>query len=377
MFATAALAACKGDDPGVSGVNCFPACRAGTVCSPSGVCVSACNPACGAGETCEGAGASARCVAATDGGATTDAPVTPTDGGNGTDGGVLTDAGSPSDLGVPPTDAPVTPSDGAAADAHVPPMNCGMPGQACCLGRGCLGGGYCEGAMCRAPVRQTGECSRNADCPTGQTCGGLFTCTGGADGGVGDAGPINTRGCFLCGMPPGAGAYGAACTNAGSCASGLCSGGRCTEACEFGSAGDTACAAHGPNHRCLNLFFTPTAMAPVTTLGVCAPICQRDADCAAGTACMPRLNYFADRMDFACVTPAGTLTGSPGDACNPSGTTTCRNILCVQTGSATTGYCTSPCLTDADCPAAAPRCAEITLSRPSGMPQGGRSCGPR
>ena len=56
-------------------------------------------------------------------------------------------------------------------------MNCGMPGQTCCVGRGCYGGGYCEGGTCHAPsARDPGECNSAADCPANQGCGGPFVC---------------------------------------------------------------------------------------------------------------------------------------------------------------------------------------------------------
>lgn len=380
MFAASALAGCSSDNPAGSGVMCFPACRSGTVCSPAGTCVSACNPACGTGETCEGSGATARCVTATadSGAATTD--VASGDTGLTTDAGAPIDASSTGDLG-PQSDAPATPTDGPSPDAHVPPTNCGMTGQPCCLGRACFGGGYCDAMTCRPPAtRETGECTRSSDCMAGQACSGLFTCSGGADAGVTDAGAaILSRGCFLCVAPPGTGAYGAACSNASGCASGVCSGGHCTEGCQLGPTGDATCMTHGANHRCLNLFFTPVAMGPTTTLGVCAPMCERDADCPADSACMPRLNYVADRMDFACVVPAAGLTGRAGEACNPSGsTTTCRNILCTQTTSATTGYCIAPCTSDADCPATAPVCDRtFTVGRPGGMNQPASMCRPR
>lgn len=448
IFATLGLVGCnQNSDPDAGwtladgAVACFPECRAGTVCSPAGMCVSGCNPACDANQTCVGSGATARCVtpgvdAGTPddrGSQASDAPGS--DAVPASDGSVVEDATTPIDLGsladvpaatdavstgdlpsdsttatdttapvdlAPPADTTATtdaaatdhPSasdlgspadvpasadvvDAGSPDAHVPPINCGMPGQSCCVGRACYGGGYCSGGTCAAPsARDPDECSRAADCTAGRTCGGLFTCRGGADGGVTDAGPIQTRGCFLCSPPPGAGAFDTPCTNAASCVSGLCAGGRCTEPCEAGGAGDATCAAYGAAWRCVHLLFTPVSMGPVTTLGACAQSCARQGDCAADQACVPRLNYFADRMDFVCSVPSASLTGRPGDPCNPSGATTCRNTLCVATSS-TAGYCTAPCAVDADCPAAAPVCDAITLLRPSGMGQAGRVCRPR
>ncbi|MDB4932249.1 MAG: hypothetical protein JWM10_4733 [Myxococcaceae bacterium] len=441
MLAVCGLAGCGGPVSGAAPVDaggadgataCFPECRAGSVCSPAGVCVSGCNPACGAGETCVGSGAGARCESGTaDGGTTSDL------GGNGADVatdtgvvadtgavadngttadiGVVTDIGAPTDVppasdvvatsDVPPAsdvvatsdvvavdrptpadlgapvDAPAgadvvdagTPTvDAGAADAFVPPMNCGMPGQPCCAGRGCYAGGYCEAAVCRAPsARDPGECSRAEECAAGQSCGGPFVC-----GGTPDAGVASPRRCFHCEAPPGAGAFGAACANGGECQGGVCSNGRCTVACPIGEAGDALCRARGASQRCVNVFYQPVSMGPLTTLGVCAPSCARDADCPADLACVPRLNYFADRMDFVCAPPPASATTAVGGACNPSGASTCRNVLCVGT-SATAGYCTAPCAVDGDCPAAAPACAPITYTRPSGAGQPDRGCAPR
>lgn len=389
MLAALAVSGCSDDDPAVVGPMCFPECRAGTVCSPSGTCVSACNPVCGATETCVGSGATARCVAGgTDGGVDSGlgTDLGPIGDASPTDTGALEDIPTGSDTGLPtdvpagtdaPTDAGAPPTDVVSADGFSPPMNCGMPGQTCCVGRGCYGGGYCEAGTCRAPsVRDMGECSRADECPAGQSCGGPFVCGGGPDAGVNDAGAILPRRCFHCEAPPGAAAFGAACTNGGDCQSGVCSNSRCTLACPIGDAGDTFCRTRGALQRCVNVFFAPVSMGPLTTLGVCAPSCSRDADCPADTACVPRLNYFADRMDFVCAPPPPTATARIGEACSPTGANTCRNVLCVGT-SATAGYCTAPCTVDADCPAAAPSCAPITYSRPSGAGQPSRGCGPR
>ncbi|MDB4929225.1 MAG: hypothetical protein JWM10_1709 [Myxococcaceae bacterium] len=385
LLAAWAAAGCTEDNPNVIGATCFPACRAGTVCSPGGQCVSACNPACSATQTCVGSGASAQCVAdagfAADVGATVDTGTAPADTGAAPadDGTAPTDNGSaPNDTGTSPVDSGAGPTDaGGPVDVYTPPMNCGMPGQTCCVGRACYGGGYCEGGTCRAPsARDPGECNSAADCPTGQGCGGPFVCGGGPDAGVNDAGAIATRRCFHCETPPGAAAFGAACTNGGDCQGGICSSGRCTVSCPVGEAGDAQCRARGATQRCVNLFFQPVAMGPLTTLGVCAPSCARDADCAADAACVPRLNYFTDRMDFSCAPPGATATTPIGAACNPSASSnTCRNFFCIST-SATAGYCTGPCTVDADCPASASHCRPIGFSRPSGAIQDGLACNP-
>ena len=306
--------------------------------------------------------------AVSDGGTTTDLGAL-TDLGTMTDTAPRTDIGS-SDVGAPPADT------GVPEDAFTPPMNCGMPGQPCCVARGCYGGGYCEGGSCHAPsMRDPGECNRADECSGGQSCGGPFVCGGGPDAGVNDAGAILPRRCFHCETPPGAGIYGATCSNGGECQSGVCSNGRCTVACPIGEAGDTLCQTRGTNQRCVNVFYSPVAMGPLTTLGVCAPTCARDADCVADSACVPRLNYFGDRMDFVCSPPPTTAITRVGETCNPSAASTCRNVLCVGT-TATAGYCTAPCVVDTDCPSSAPRCSPITYTRPSGAGQSGRGCGP-
>jgi len=358
LFAALAVSGCSSDTPDPGTTTCFPECRAGTVCSPAGACVSACNPTCGAGETCQGSGASARCVPGTDGGSTTDLGPTESDVLE-TDRPPAVDTGG--DAGTP----------GADGSALLP--GCGMSGQPCCSGRGCYGAGYCEGTTCRMPTRQAGECNRPEDCTGGQACVGVFLCGGGADAGVDDAGVVASRRCFLCGTSSGTGVVGAPCTDGGMCSTGVCFANRCSLACSVGDEGDASCRARGASLRCTNAFFQPAAMGPVSTLGFCAPACAREADCPSDTACSPQLNFFTDRMDFFCI--ATTRTPRIGDACNPA-MSACRNGLCIPT-SATTGYCTAPCIDAADCPASAPLCDPITFNRPSGMGQPGRACRPR
>ena len=62
-----------------------------------------------------------------------------------------------------------------------------------------------------------------------------------------------------------------------------------------------------------------------------------------------------------------------GTACNDG--TTCSSELCLP-GAFTDGggACTAPCVTSADCPAAAPLCAPITYDTPSGAAQPGNGC---
>jgi hypothetical protein len=60
LFAsTLACVVAIGLGPAARAADCFPACRSGYVCSPTGACVSACNPACGPGMECS---ANSTCV---------------------------------------------------------------------------------------------------------------------------------------------------------------------------------------------------------------------------------------------------------------------------------------------------------------------------
>ena len=376
ILAVTALGACGNSSTVMDAGGCFPACRVGTVCAPSGVCVDACNPPCTGGQVCVGSGAAAMCVAPG-----TDAGTPATDTPSSTDVPVGVDVGAPANdvpaaVDAPTSDVPVTATDAGAPD-DATPTNCGHPGEACCVMRACYGGAACANNVCVAPfARQTGECSSPSDCAAPQVCTGRFTCAAGVDAGVADAGNAAYRVCWLCGTSTGTAAFGAACTTTTDCVTGVCTDGSCTVPCAPGDAGDAQCQAHGANYRCFALYSQEGGTgAPITTLGVCSPTCARDSDCTGGRACVPRLNYFTNRMEFACATT--TRTGTIGAACNPSGTATCRNVLCVGTTSATMGYCTAPCTSDADCPAAAPACGSIFFTRPDGHDQPGRACAPR
>ncbi|MEZ4406077.1 MAG: hypothetical protein R3A52_06350 [Polyangiales bacterium] len=346
---------------------CTPACRTGFACV-NGACVSACNPPCGSGERCDTTSSVARCVAADTDAAVSDAAVTddvttPSDLGGDLDVSAPADTGSPvddvtqpADAGAP-TDAPMVTDVGADAMA----VACGRSGEPCCQGRACLNGGQCVSSVCVTATPVMNECTSSGECGDGGVCGGPFECGG-------------SRRCYQCEAPPGMGTFGAACMSGSECRSGVCSNRRCSQPCVYGSAGDTACAAAGAGYVCTAAFFRPMMTDPITTLGVCNQRCAANRECAGGAACVPLLDYFADRMDFICA--PSTLTGAPGDACNPSGATTCRSLLCVPT-SMTAGYCTAPCATDADCPAAAPVCDALTVIRPSGGAQASRGCRPR
>ncbi len=127
----------------------------------------------------------------------------------------------------------------------------------------------------------------------------------------------------------------------------------------------------GANYYCGPSYYTPMANAPTTTIGVCRQRCARNGDCPTGTACVPVLNALTDRMDFYCAPT--TRTAGPGTSCDPNGMAVCQSALCLP-ATMNTGYCTAPCVTNADCAAGAPMCGTIFLNTPSGRSQESRGC---
>lgn len=359
----------------VAGGSCSPACRDGFTCV-AGACVSACNPPCSGFEVCDTTGASARCVTRDAGvvqpdtGAPADAVAKSDTGVVATDTGSF-DSGAPVDSGNPVTDAgafdaaPVTDrgapnTDTGVADVGVDAGPCGGNGERCCNNRLCLNGGLCENMVCRAPtMREMGECTSPADCSgMTPTCAGIFTCA-------------EMRGCWRCTTTTGTRAFGVACQTGTECATGLCARGRCTVPCALGSGGDSQCSARGAGYVCAEITFRPANNAPVTTLGSCQQSCRRNADCAAGTACVPYQNNLTDRLEFFCAPT--TLTSPIGASCDPNGTATCQSSLCLPTNT-NMGFCTGPCESDTDCTPAAPQCGDIFLFAPSGRSVPARGC---
>jgi hypothetical protein len=347
--------------------SCGAGCQSGYVCV-EGVCRASCNPACGAGLVCVVTSASATCVlgdAAT--GDVADATRFDTGASDVADDLVSIDGPVASDAPDAADDA----MDGAATDANDdgavdatadagPP--CGHAGEMCC-GNFCVSGLACDGtSTCVAITRDPNECSRASDCAASDVCGGPTTC--------GD------HGCFVCETSPGAAPFGAPCMAPSECATGVCRGQRCTIPCDLGGTGDADCAARDPNYVCTQLLYR-TGTAPMTTivaLGTCRQACARLADCTvAGETCLPQLNYATNAMQFICGITSGTVAA--GGAC-ASGSE-CQSLLCVPgVGPGGAGACTAPCVTDADCPAAASHCAPISWTRPDGTGQSGHGCLP-
>jgi hypothetical protein len=408
------LSSCGNNPPPVSRY-CNPECRLGYFCN-DGTCVSYCNPPCNTGESCvpattdAGAGGDAAteipapgpvrwtCETVADSGQPGDVPV---DTATPDDTALPTDGPAPDD--VPTADTGVGPVDGGGMDAGMdvvvamdgpaldvgadsvavdgprdagidvtPP--CGHASERCCgpvdAGTACLPGSICVTGTCVAITRDPGECSRPADCPSGQSCVGPQTCT--------------DHGCYRCAAPTGTGVFGATCTYGTDCRSGVCARGRCTVACAVGTTGDADCAAVDPGYLCSQLNYRSTladgGYSPVMALGLCTQRCARNADCDGGRVCMPLLNYLTDRMDFICGTT--TATGTAGTPCVDG--RTCQASICVpgaippapDASTMPGAACTAPCVMNADCPSAAPDCVELTYLRPSGGLQPGRGCLP-
>jgi hypothetical protein len=379
LAAVLALAACTSSS---ASPNCYPACRAGFVCA-GGACVPECNPPCASGQTCVGSGATAVCIgydaSTPDVPAIVDAPVTDvpvaTDTGpsgdavamdaandasedTALDGGV-TDGSSLDASGLDATGADASTLDAMDASADAPPP-CGHAGEPCCYTSFCNAGLSCTSGSCVPITRAAGECSAPSDCTGGQVCAGPSTCT--------------DHGCFQCVAATGTTAYGGACTVGTDCASGVCAAGHCSMACVPGAAGNAACAAHTPGQLCGQVLYRTGTAPAITTvaLGVCRTGCQRLADCTVpGENCHPLLNYATNTMDFVCGTSTGATAGSP---CMSG--SECQSFLCVGGVLDGGGACTAPCVTNTDCPAAAPRCVGISWLRPDGTGQSGMACLP-
>lgn len=342
------LPACGGDSQAnIETGGCVPACRAGFTCV-GGSCVSACNPPCASRESCSVIGGAAVCLGLDGGAPVTDA------------GAVATDLGVGADVPAGPVDVPP-----AATDA----AGCGHPGEACCDLRYCAMGAECLATVmdsrivagtCRTAVPGVRECARPADCTTaGEVCGG----------------PIQSGEhlCFQCGRPTGTLPMGSACTGSAMCASGLCALRQCSSPC----ATDADCAALLPGAVCTAVRYTntlSTTQSVLVTRTVCVRGCSRNADCTGGQVCHPALNRVTDHTDFICQDPS-PMTAPAGTPCSSG--ETCQSSLCpppLAAGRASA--CTAPCVLDADCPAAAPRCAEYAVARPSGAVQLARGCFP-
>lgn len=280
--------------------------------------------------------------------------------------------------------SPVTPSpvDGAppdmALDADRPDQRVEVRlsiGAACVVGDIPCERGSCVHGICSV------VCNQSSDCPNDLVCvgrGGAGRCTPRCDRGT----PCATdQICAVSGpdagfcVAPGAGEGGAACASREDCASWICTGGVCAEACDP-SGVPSAC---GADARCLALH----------TQAVCVPIgegddeapCATGADCATGVCrggrCSTDCPNGACGNDRSCIAfdtlnlcerrcATSADCGSTG-ICQPS----TAGPLCVTRGAADDG---APCSEGAQC--ASGRCqADRCAARcPDGVCPPGRAC---
>ncbi len=276
------------------------------------------------------------------------------------------------------TDTPVTGSDvSPGTDTGTPGdggLTCGHPGQSCCNYRFCgagvecdavISGGSITSSMCSAYTRGALECDRPSDCTGGQQCA---------------AGFCGMRACFQCTHPTGTTAVGGLCSDASQCTTGNCAMGQCTDPCTT----DADCTVLGTGWACTALTYSglssSTTSESYVTHGTCARGCQRNGDCTTGQSCSPNLNYLTDHMDFICraifeipQADGGVRQADPAGVMCTSGST-CQSFLCLPEGTMGVSYCTAPCITDSDCPTAAPHCNTLSVFTPSGALQSLHGC---
>jgi len=372
LTCTFAMAACGDDGPAATPATCTPACSAGYTCV-TGACLAACNPACAVGETCVVRGGASMCATGSvDAGddVAADVPVPPRDVPPSVD--TLPGMDVPPPMDMPPgVDAP-------------PPVDvmrapCGMTDQPCCgfdptvptsVGS-CVGANVCDRTTrrCVAYTLEMNECTTTGECAAGQVCGLGELCSGG------------TRSCLRCQPRATTGALAAGAPCGGSitapCADGICANGRCTRTCVPGAAGDAVCQGFSAGTICAELSQSVRLEAGTSnpiTFGACIRSCRRDMDCmdAAGNLrCGLSIRRLDDTLQQTCRVPFGSI--GTGAACplNPSSGSDmamyCQSGQCFSIPmNTTTGFCSTFCATDADCPASARACRDIPFFRPSG-----------
>lgn len=401
--------------------RCQPSCRDGFTCV-FGTCLSLCNPPCGAGSSCVPID-SERGMCVTE----SDVAVAPTDAVSpdvvgddapvNADDVVVTPGDAPAPEDAPAPDDAVTRSDvasdvvDAVAPADRPDMDvvdldaptldaggardvvdaavvvdrpstdaprdvadagrCGHPTEACCAGIGCFPGSYCVGERCVAYTPLSNECQSNQDCGSSLTCVGGRSCGANPD----------WRWCYQCLPNAGVARFGETCRTYSDCATGVCSFGRCTYACDLSGPGDGQCASFGVRSgTCAQITFglPPVSDAGVPRAlqlqGVCEQGCARNRDCAGGTACVPISDELLDRVVFICAT--SRATAQAGTPCMWG--EDCQSGMCIGGANPAGGAaCSAPCVDDADCPTTAPVCSTIRLYTSNGTAIPSRGCLPR
>lgn len=350
-----------------------------------------------------------------DAGVVLDAGGTDADAGATPDAGVVVDAGAPdaggadADAGSTMPDAGIaTPDAGSAMDAGAadagPQVDgcttdmdctggrvctvvktaddrlvraCAAPEGAADTGALCANDAACASGLCHAGLC-TAPCATDTDCPDGSTCALTALSHDGVDRALPLCVPADqtctsdpdcaasARTCtdlrntpdglvFYCAAPPsGSGMLGDGCASPyldtpDQCATGLCdddAAGACTKLCttdaECGLPG-WVCAGSGSSN--------------LSDVRICAQGCDKQADCGTGRSCVRKSNPVSGLTDRVCDGNRGTAaTGATVMAANECMTGLTRLVG----GSAANQYCTEFCVTDADCPAAAPDCSTVT-----------------
>ncbi len=240
----------------------------------------------------------------------------------------------------------------------------------CRQDRDCASDRVCRDQRCEIPLPEEGVCSAIEDCPEAQTCIGgvcaaitLNTLDAGfpSDGGpvsAPDSGVVVGPDGGVSGLP-----YGAVCTGASQCLSGLCLGptgapsGRCTKPCvgntdctypdtcsdvpgagklcgsnQVGAPAGAPCP--GGNAECAS----GVCVQPSPTQSFCSQQCAPLPTCPAGLTCAPVPDGQGGASTL-CV-PGGMGTGF-GGVC--SAASECATNLCIGVPSTGRGVCTSPC----------------------------------
>ena len=217
------------------------------------------------------------------------------------------------------------------------------------LGEPCGGADECRSGLCVPGPDGRPFCSASCDGMDTGSCPSGFYCDGDATGSCGDG---------LC-MPGGAGAaaLGEACSEDTDCASLVCSGGVCSQACiPDGAAGcpegfacqqgptpgcGTCKRAAGLGHRCERHEDCVTRLCAERGEGdsFCTQLCDAQEDCPSTFECVPAGSRSV------CVPPEGGIVGLPCESGRD-----CPGGLCAADSSADGSYCTQRCDGGSDCP---------------------------
>lgn len=198
-------------------------------------------------------------------------------------------------------------------------------------------------------------CSSRRDCDaTGRICADLEFING-------NNGDLQ----FVCAQPTaGDVLLGGACTGDSlqndQCRSGLCDDegeGRCTAPCNA----DADC------FEGEDLICTGAGFSNIPGARLCADSCVREQDCPTNRSCVRRSDAVDNRFETVCAAQqgaaaTGTFVASAGE---------CKTATTILVGGNPppdqARYCTEFCVVDTDCPAAAPLCSTLNVTKPNGV----------